>query len=158
MRSEEPSGYAVERGGGRTREVEQTREHPPCVPIDRRLRDPERDAGNRTGRVGPDPRKSSEPGGIIGKPAPVALDDLPRRAVEISGPRVVSEPLPRLQHLIQIRSRQRLDVREASQEALVEGAHGVQPRLLRHHLGDPYPVGLAAGAPRHIPLAGLEPG
>src|SRR5262249_34813108 len=70
--------------------------------------------------------------------------------VEISTARVVTEPGPQVQYVVDLRTRQRADVGEACDEAFEIRYDGRDLRLLQHHFGDPHAVRRARMLPRQI--------
>src|SRR2546428_2969470 len=101
-----------------TGDAEHAREHAGGVPIDRGHPLSERDARDRARRVVPDsrelPQRRERPRDLRA----VARDDRLRGAVQMAGPPVESESLPRLQHLFLRGVRQVDDGGEAGDEPL----------------------------------------
>jgi hypothetical protein len=77
-------------------------------------------------------------------------DNLLSGALEIPGARVVTEPGPEMQHLIERRGSQGCDIRKALQEAPVIINHGCNLGLLQHDLRHPDPVGRPLVLPGQI--------
>ncbi len=82
--------------------------------------------------------------------------DLAGAAVQVAGARVVAEPRPGGEHVVERAFRKSLDGREATEPALEERHHRGHSSLLEHDLGDPYPVGIARLAPGQVALMGAE--
>ena len=117
----------------------------------------------RQGRDGrrdvlPEPGQRPEGLRVLGKSPAVFPNHLPRRAAEISRPRVVPESRPRGENGLLPRAREGPHVGEARQEALVPGPHRADRGLLQHDLGDPDPIGVARPAPGQGPLLIAVPG
>lgn len=89
--------------------------------------------------------------------AGVAGGDVARRRVQVARPRVVTEPGPQREDVVEGRLGQRIHRRKARHPAVPVGGHGLEPRLLRHHLADPDGVGVARLAPRQgSPVTAIE--
>ncbi len=75
----------------------------------------------------------------------------PRAGMQVAGARVVAEPGPEPQHVVERRRRQRADVRPAREEAREIGPDRLHGGLLQHDFGQPDPVGIVAspGLARH---------
>ncbi len=80
----------------------------------------------------------------------VFVDDSSGGRVQIAPARVVAETGPQVQHVVELRARQRADVGEARDEPLEVRNHGRDLRLLQHHFGDPHAIGRARMLPRQV--------
>jgi hypothetical protein len=120
------------------------------VPVDDGEPVAERDRPDGAGGVGPDPGERRDVLGFLGKAPAVVADDGARGGVEGSRPRVVPEPGPVRQNLVERGRRERRRRRESRQPPLPVGQHGLEPRLLRHHLADPDGVGVARPPPGQV--------
>ncbi len=83
----------------------------------------------------------------------VLRDQRLRAGAQIARSRVIPQPRPQMQHLIQGRRRERLHVGKPRHEALVVGNHRGDLGLLQHHLRHPHPVGRRVLLPRQIVAA-----
>ena len=77
--------------------------------------------------------------------------------VQVDDAPVTAEVLPDPDGLRERRFGERLDRREACQEALVEWDGALHLDLLQHHLGNEYPPGIARSTPRKIPRVVPKP-
>jgi hypothetical protein len=75
-----------------------------------------------------------------------------RGGMQVPRPCVVAESGPEMQHTVEVRLRERLDVGEAFKKALEVGDNRRYLRLLQHDLRDPDCIGVARSFPRQ-PLA-----
>jgi hypothetical protein len=85
-----------------------------------------------------------------GKFAAVPLHDRPGRAMQMTRPRVIAEPGPEVQHLVERRRREPAHVGEAREEPLVVPGHGGDLGLLQHDLGNPDAVRRAIALPGQV--------
>ena len=108
-----PDAAGPARQGGRVPRDDPAK-HPPDVCVDRAERLPERDRGDRSGRVRPDPRQGLEGADVIRHPATMALDDLSRSALQVERAPVVPEALPGAHDVGRVRGGQVDDRRECS--------------------------------------------
>ncbi len=133
-------------------------EHAPDVRVDRSDRHPEGDRRDGTSRVRTDAGQRLE-GRQVGWDDPAVLvDDPPRRALEVHGPPVVAEALPRTQDVSGRRRGDRGDRGVARHEGGpgLPGPLGL--RLLRHRLRDEDRPRIGRGAERQGPPARVVPG
>ncbi len=130
---------------------EQPRHDALDVAVDRRRARVERDRRDRGRRVGPDARQRGERRLGLGELPAVALRHIFGARVQMARPRVVAEPGPRLENVVERRARERLDARKAREEARVVGRDRLHGGLLQHDLGEPHPVGISALAGRRAP-------
>ena len=87
---------------------------------------------------------------VVGKTAAMPLDHRLRAGMQVAGARVIAEPGPCAQHVVERRRRQRVDRRPARQESRVIRRDRLDGGLLQHDLGQPDPIRvgpLAACAP-----------
>src|SRR5262249_58148497 len=82
----------------------------------------------------------------------VAVANLLRGAMKIARARVVAEPGPQPEHLVEWRSRQRAHRRKTRHPALPIRDHRLDARLLQHDLADPDGIGVARAAPGKVTL------
>ena len=142
------------------------REHPGHDPgdvaVDQRRRLAERDRRDRAGGVGADARHLAQAGGVAGQAAAEPRDHLGGAAVQVAGARVVAEPGPRREDVVEGRRRQVGDRREPGHPPLPVRDDGRDPGLLQHDLADPDRVGIAGPPPRQVaaraPVVGDDPG
>ena len=130
---------------------------PAHVGIDRWLRPPEREAGDRACRVRADAGQGAELRGIFGQIASVPRHHLAGRQVETPGSRVVSHSLPGLENLVEAGGGERRKGGEAVEEPLVVRGHRPDARLLCHHLPDPHAIRIGLTAPGHVAIASPVP-
>src|SRR5882672_5429911 len=80
-----------------------------------------------------------------------------RSGVQITGPRVVAQPAPQRQDIVERRCRERLHAGKTRKEAPVVRNNGGNLGLLQHDLGEPDAVGIARPLPRQVvaPVTGL---
>ena len=85
---------------------------------------------------------------VRGNSPPCRVDQRLRAGVQMPRPRVVPEPGPQMQHLIERRRCEGVERGKARHEALEIRNHGRDLGLLQHHLGHPHPVGRRVFLPR----------
>ena len=112
----------------------------------------------RASRVGTDTGQGAQGRQVRRQRAAVVMDHCPGAAVQVDRPPVVAEPDPEPEHLAERRRRARRRRREAVQEPLVVGDDPVDPRLLRHDLGDEHRPRVAGAAPGQVAEVYLTPG
>src|SRR5262249_19287397 len=78
------------------------------------------------------------------------------RTVEVARARVVAEPRPEMQHLIDRRARHGAGVGKALEKACVVGNDSRDLGLLQHDLRHPYAVGRTIPLPRQVVSAGVR--
>ena len=76
--------------------------------------------------------------------------------MQIARPAVITQTAPQAQHLIQMGSRQRVDIGKSRQKTLVIAQHGDHLGLLQHDFRQPDAVGVARVLPRQI-MAAVQP-
>ena len=143
--------YARQRFG----DGKQPRDHAFDIAVDRARRRIERDRGNRRPRYR---RRCPEARAAplrCRELAAVAFDDGAGAGMQIAGARVIAEPRPGFQHLLERRRRERAHVAPAREKAGVIRRDGLDRRLLQHDLGKPDAVGI--GAFRPAPRATAAP-
>src|SRR5262249_43878231 len=79
-----------------------------------------------------------------------ALDDFPRRALQIPGALVISEATPAMEHCGFLGRSKILSGGEPVQKFLIVGDHRLRTRLLQHDLRNQDFVGIASLAPWQI--------
>jgi hypothetical protein len=79
------------------------------------------------------------------------IHDLARAGMEIARTRVIAEPGPEPEHMVEARGGQLLHRRKAFEETLVISRHGFDAGLLQHDFREPHPVGIGRrpGGARH---------
>ena len=99
------------------------------------------DADDRPGGRAPDTWQGRQCLDTLDREGAAMLSDhLLSGLVQIARPGVVAKPRPQVQHLIDLRRRQRRDIREALHEARVIGQHRRDLGLLEHDLRDPHTI------------------
>ena len=78
------------------------------------------------------------------------VTNLPRGAMQVARTRVVTQPGPQVQHLVDFRIGERAHAGKPLHETLEIGNHGRDLRLLQHDLRHPHAVGRALALPRQI--------
>jgi len=131
-------------------DAEHPRQHARDVAVDQRRPLAVRDRGDRAGGVGPDARHLAQPARVAGQRAAPARDHLAGPPVQVARARVVAQPGPRREHVVERRLREGADAREARHPALPVRDHRRDPRLLQHDLADPDRVGIAGAPPRQV--------
>ena len=127
-----------------------TCEHARDIAVDERRTFAKGDRCDRARRVGPDARHGTQLARAARQLAcPVARHGL-RTRVQISRARVVPEPRPRGENIIERRLRERADRRKLRHPAFPVRDHRLDARLLQHDLADPDRVRIARAAPREI--------
>lgn len=127
-------------------------EHPGDVAIDERGALAERDRRDRPGGVRPDAGHLAQLRGPPGQRAVPARADRLRARPQVARPRVVAEPRPRREHVVERRPRERGHRREPRHPALPVRDHRGDAGLLQHDLADPDRVRIARAAPRQVTL------
>jgi hypothetical protein len=147
--------------GQRVVDREHTRHDPLHIAVHHHGAAAEGDGGDRRGGIGADAGQFQEFRLRIGIAA-ARRRQLPRAAMQVARPRVVSQPLPGVQNLIQIGRRKVRDGRPASQEGFEIRHNGGHRGLLQHDLGKPYVIWIGPrsrrGAPRQKAAVPVVPG
>ena len=123
----------------------------------RHCRRSRRSADRTRSRRSPPRCKSPIPGsarnaaGSSGKPAVMPLDNGARAGVQVAGARVIAEPLPQLQHLVERCRGERRNIGPACHELVEIWADSRYGRLLQHDLAEPDAVGVGSDAGRGAP-------
>ena len=94
---------------------------------------------------------------IGGKLPAVLLTDDAGGLLQVAHPAVVAQPLPELVELFFFARRQRGNVRQGSEEALIIGQRRRDAGLLQHDLTEPDVVGAGVGAEGQDALVLVEP-
>ena len=142
--------HARLRAGQLVLDREQPRDHALDIAVDRARAAVEGDRRDRGRRIGADAGEREQRLLGVGKPSVVALDHGSRAGVQVAGTRVVAEPGPELQHVVERRGGELRDRRKALEEARIIRSDRLDGGLLQHDLGEPDPVGIG-------PLAGARP-
>jgi hypothetical protein len=137
-------------GGGLDVELdpEHAGEHAGDVAVDQRHALVVRDRRDRARGVRPDPADRAQ----LGSGARQLLADLARGGVQVARTRVVAEPGPLREHVVERRGGERAQRRELREPALPVRDHGRDAGLLEHHLADPDRVRISRAAPRQVSL------
>lgn len=85
-------------------------------------------------------------------------DDDARQPVQVLGPPIIAEPVPRFPHATRARTGERVDRGVQIEKTGPEHGHTRNLRLLQHELGDQDVVRITGGAPGEVPPLGAEPG
>jgi hypothetical protein len=140
-------------------DVELHREHA-CenardVAIDERRALVVRDRCDRTRGVRPDARHRAQLGGALRQGAAPLRADLLRARPQVARARVVAEPGPRGEHVVERCGGERAHRRKLRHPPLPVRDHGRHARLLQHDLADPDRVRIARAPPRQVALHSL---
>ena len=108
------------------------------------------------------PGSARKPSSVSGNAPPCRSRDGLRAGMQVAGARVVAEPGPELQHVVERRGGERRDGREAREEARIVRSDRLHGGLLQHDLGEPdairvRPLALG-GAPRQHAAMAVVPG
>jgi len=133
-------------------EAEHARQHARDVAVDQRRALAERDRRDRPRGVGPDARHRAQLGRARRQRAAVPRVDCLRPGVQVARARVVAEPGPRREHVVERRRGERRHRREPRHPALPVRDHRRDAGLLQHDLADPDRVRIARPPPRQIAL------
>lgn len=118
------------------------RQHPGDIPVHGGCRQVEDHRRDRPGRVVPDPREGAQHANIFGNASRVLPDDHARRGVQEPRATVVTQPVPRREHLIDGGPGECLEAREAFEERGKPLGDARCLGLLEHDLADERRVGL----------------
>ena len=139
------------------RVIIQSGKHPQHISVHRRDSQPEADGRDGSRCVVPGTGQSAE-GVVVGWQLPaVLLTDDAGRLLQVAYPAVVAQPLPELVELFFFARRQRWNVRQGGEEALIIGQRRRDAGLLQHDLAEPDVVGAGVGAERQDALVLVEP-
>ena len=108
----------------------------------------ERDRRDRGRRVGADAGERAQRLLGAGKSSAVLLDHGLGAGMQVAGARVVAEPGPELEHVVERRGGKLRDRRKAREEARIIRSDRLHGGLLQHDLGEPDPIGIGALAVR----------
>lgn len=136
---------------------EETREHTRHISVHRRRGKPVSDAGDRPGRVRSNSRERFESCDIVRDGAPVALDDYPRRRMEIPSPAVKSKALPGTKDVFVGRRREVPHGREALKEACVIRRARDDAGPLQEAFRNEDSIRIARSTPRELSAMHVEP-
>ncbi len=117
---------------------EQPRHHPLDIAVDRHRAGIEGDRRNRRRGVAPDAGQRDQLSLGAGKAAAFRHRD--RAGMQVARPRVVAEPGPEPQHVVERRRRERIDIRPAREEAREIRPDRFHGGLLEHDLGEPHAI------------------
>ena len=118
------------------------RHHPLHVAVDRRGRRVKRDRRDRRRRVGADAGQRGERRLALWKVSAMALDYGLGAGVQMPRARVIAEPGPELEHVLERRRRERAHARPARGKAREIGYDRLGRGLLQHDLGEPDAIGV----------------
>ena len=133
---------------------EHPREHPRDVAVDQRRALIERDRRDRARRVRADPGYPAELGRTPRQLAAPRLPNGARAGPQVPRPRVVAEPAPGSEHVVERCGGEHRNRRKLRHPALPVRDHRRHPRLLQHDLADPDRVGIPRSTPRQIAAHG----
>ncbi len=131
-------------------DAEHAREHAGDVAVDQRRALAVRDRGDRARRVRADAGDRTQLARMARQLAAESVADDLRAGVQVARARVVPEPGPRREHVVERRGRERGHRRKPRHPAFPVRDHGGHPRLLQHDLADPDRVRVARAPPRQI--------
>src|SRR5262245_51734433 len=94
---------------------------------------------------------------MVGDDAAIRHGHLARRAMQVARPRVIAEPGPPGQDVVERRGRQRAHRGKARQPLLEVGDDCLGARLLQHDLADPNGVRIARSPPGQISMTAAIP-
>jgi hypothetical protein len=124
-------------------EREDPRDHPLDVAVDRRGRHVERDRRDRCRRIGADAGQRGKRRCVLWKASAVALDHRLGAGVEMSRARVIAEPGPQAQHLLETRGGKCMHARPPRDEARKIRRDRLHGGLLQHDFGEPHAIRVA---------------
>ena len=113
--------------------------------------DVEGDRRDRRRSIGPDPRQRAQAILGIRKDAAMIAQHRDRASVQVPRPRIIAEPGPHPQHLVERGAAERRDIGPARQEFLEIGPDGFDAGLLQHDLRQPHAVRIGPLARRRPP-------
>ena len=148
--SEAPDSFTARRRIDWRLKIEHTREHAADICLDDRDRSIESERRNRVCGVTTESGESVYLIKILREDAPVLCDDDFGGGVQVAGTRVITKPLPRVQH-VGIRSTGKAsEIGEAVEPASIIWNDRGDLRLLEHEFGDKNRVGIACVTPRQV--------
>ena len=133
-------------------EAVHARQYARHVAVDERRALAVRDARDRSRGVRPDPGHLAQVRSAPRQRSRELRGDRLRALLEVARARVVAEPGPRGEHVVERRGRERGHRRKLRHPALPVRDHRRDARLLQHDLADPDRVRIARAAPRQIAL------
>ncbi len=128
----------------------QSRQHALDVAVQNGRAPTVRERDDRCRRGTADPRQPHEQLRLVRQLTLVLPNDLLRGLMQMARARVVPQSGPQVQHLIERRTRQRLDGRKALHEARVIPEHRRDLRLLQHDLRHPHAIRRAFALPWQV--------
>ena len=156
---------SLDRGLGRRQRFfdrEQPCHHALDIAVHRHRRQIEGDRGDRRGGVVADARQRTQRRQIGWKLSAMVLHDRAGASVQITRPRVIAEPGPDPQHVIEAGCGERGHARPALNKAREIRRDRLDRGLLQHDLGQPDPIGIGprtfARPPRQNPPMAVVPG
>ena len=148
--------------GQRFLEAIKTRHDALDVAVNHRGRLAKGDGRQRRRRIGADAGEFQQLRLVLGEQAAMVRRHDTRAFVQVSGPGVVAQPGPGLEHVIKGRRRQIGELRPARHKIAKIGFYGSHRGLLRHDFAEPDVVRIrltaALGAPGQIAALGIVPG
>ncbi len=105
-------------------------------------------------RVGADAGQGEQASLAVGEAAAMSFRHGARTSMQVAGARVVAEPGPGRQHVVDRRGGERRDGRPALDEAAEIVAHGGDGGLLQHDLGKPDDIRIGPRSGRGAPGEG----
>ena len=148
--SEAPDSFTARRRIDRRLKIEHTREQTADVCLDDRDRLIESERRNRVCGVTTETGESADLIDVLREDAPVLSDDDFRGGVQIAGTRVITKPLPRVQHVGIRGARKAGEIGEAVEPASIIWNDRGDLRLLEHEFGDKNRVGIGRVTPRQV--------
>jgi hypothetical protein len=131
---------------------EHPRQHARDVAIHQRRPLAKRDRCDRPGRVGPDPGHLAQLRRPRRERPTEPRTHRSRAGVQVARARVVPEPGPRGEHVVERRPGERRHRRKPRHPALPVRDHRLDPRLLQHDLADPDRIRIPRPPPRQVAL------
>ena len=136
--------------------------HPFHIAVDRRNPGIERDRRDRRGGIGPDAGQVGERRLALWKRSTVMRDHRLGAGMQMPRARVIAEPGPQLEHVLERGCRERAHVRPARGKAREIRRDRLRRGLLQHDLGEPNPIRVGPlarhGAPRQRATVAVVPG
>ncbi len=137
--------------GQRRLDAPQPRHHPLDVAVDRGRLAAERDRRDRGGGIGADAGQGEEPVLVVGKDAGHLPAHVTRAGMHVARPGVIAEPLPGMQHPVEIGGGKLVYGGPAFDEAAEVGTDRRHRGLLQHDLAEPDAIRIGPFARRRAP-------
>jgi len=128
-------------------------EHSFDITVENRRALAESENGDRRRRRAADARQAGEQRRIVWKASGMIGDQHLRAALQMAGTRVITEPGPQSEDLVERRRRQMRQVGKMRQKAEVIRLHAAHLCLLQHDFRQPDAVGVAGVLPRQVVTA-----